>query len=455
MRAAPALGGPLGSIGAATATGAVLLAAVAAVALGPMALAVPVVLVAGILLVREPLALLNLYVWVGLYKDYSAVKASPVDVTLLLALLLIGVCGWRWAAGRVKSVPLGLAAPVVVIGLALLISLSWTPSPSYGGDKATKFLTLTALATFAPFFLVETQRDLRRFFGWTVVLAGVTAAFTIFNPPADDGRLTIGSEGNTIGISHLLCTAALILLIGALTDLIPRRGWAVLGAIALVAVGAGIGSRGPLLSLVLALVATGAVWLARVPRKVGPVLLVVVAAAALLPFVSLPQDSSQRLSKAASDPVASFRADPRYDIFGDAVRLIEHHPIVGVGAGGFQSVGSLNVPAEDYPHNMVLEVWSELGIVPLAVLLASLVTLLAGLWRGAWLNADDDSGRLLYILIAFLLFNLFETMLTGDLNENRAFWGVFGLAWLVVQHDLPPLGRSYGSAVGSSEVDRR
>jgi O-antigen ligase len=426
----------------------VLLAAVAAVAFGPMALGVPVVIVAGVILIREPMALLNLYVWVGLYKDYSAVKASPVDVTLLLALLLVGLCGWRWAAGRVRSVPLGLAAPIVVIGLALVISLNWTPSASYGGDKATKFLTLTALATFAPFFLVETQRDLRRFFWWTVALASVTAVFTVLNPPADDGRLTIGSEGNTIGISHLLCTAALILLIGALTDLISKRGWAVLGAIALVAVGAGIGSRGPLLSLVLALVATGAVWLARV-------LLVVVAAAAALPVVSLPHDSSQRLSKAASDPVASFRADPRYDIFGEAVRLIEHHPIVGVGAGGFQSVGSLNVPSEDYPHNMVLEVWSELGIVPLAVLLASLVTLLAGLWRGAWQNADDDSGRLLYILIAFLLFNLFETMLTGDLNENRAFWGVFGLAWLVVQHGVPPLGRSYGSAVGSGGVDRR
>ena len=31
----------------------------------------------------------------------------------------------------------------------------------------------------------------------------------------------------------------------------------------------------------------------------------------------------------------------------------------------------------------------------------------------------------------------FETLLTGDLNENRAFWGVFGLAWLVVQHGVP------------------
>jgi O-antigen ligase len=391
----------------------------------------------GIVLLREPMALLTLYIWVGLYKDESVVASSPVDVTLLLGLLLVVLCAYRWASGRVKSVPLGLAAPLVAVSAVLVISLAWTPSAGYGGEKALKFVTLTLLATLAPFFLVESERDVRRYFSWTVLLAMVTAAFTVVNPPADDGRLTIGSEGNTIGISHVLCTAALILLVGALTDLIAHRGWAVVGAIGLVAVAAAIGSRGPLLSLVFALLATGAVWLARVPRKLAPVLLAVVAAAAVLPFISLPQDSSQRLSRAVSDPVASFRADPRYDTFSEAVTLIGQHPLVGVGAGGFQSVGTLAVPPEDYPHNMVLEVWAELGVLPLTILLASIVTLLAGLWRGAWRHAHNSAGRLLYVLIAFLLFNLFETLLTGDLNENRAFWGVFGLAWLVVQHGVP------------------
>jgi O-antigen ligase len=437
LRGPAVMGGALGPAGATLATGAVAVSAAAAVAFGPLALGLPVALATGVVLLREPMALLTLYVWVGLYKDESVVASSPVDVTLLLGLLLIVLCAYRWASGRVKSVPLGLAAPLVAISAALIISLTWTPSGGYGGEKAIKFATLTLLATLAPFFLVETERDVRRYFSWTVVLAMVTAVFTVMNPPADDGRLTIGSEGNTIGISHVLCTAALILLVGALTDLVRRRGWAVVGAIALVAVAAAIGSRGPLLSLVFALLATGAVWLARVPRKLAPVLLAVLAAAAVLPFISLPQDSSQRLSRAVHDPVSSFRTDPRYDTFSEAVTLIEHHPIVGVGAGGFQSVGTLAVPPEDYPHNIVLEVWAELGVVPLAILLASILTLLAGLWRGAWRHAADNAGRLLYVLIGFLLFNLFETLLTGDLNENRAFWGVFGLAWLVVQHGVP------------------
>ncbi|MGZ6679829.1 MAG: O-antigen ligase family protein [Solirubrobacteraceae bacterium] len=413
-------------------------AAAAAVTVGPAAVAIPLAIAAGVFLVREPFALLALYLWIGLFKEQSIVRAFPVDVTLALGLLLAGVCFFRWASGRARSVPFGLAAPVAAVGLVLVVSLAWTPSAAYGGEKALKFLTLTLLATLAPFFLVERERDVRRYFSWTVVMAAVTALATLANPPASDGRLTLGSEGNTIGISHLLCTAALILLVAALTDLVPSPRLAVAGSVALIAVAAAIGSRGPLLSLVFTLVVCGAVWLARVPRKILPVLLVVALGAALLPFLSLPQDSAQRLTGAATNPIGTAHNDPRYVIFGQAVSLIEHHPVLGVGAGGFQSVGRLSHPAENYPHNMFLEVWSELGLAVVVVVAVSVIAVLTGLWRGAWNLTDSRSSGLLYVLIAFFVFNLFEAQLTGDLNGNRAYWAIFGLAWLVVQDGLPP-----------------
>ena len=85
-----------------------------------------------------------------------------------------------------------------------------------------RFATLTTLAALAPFFLVEDERDLRRLLAWTLAIAGFAAVLTLANPPATADRLTIGMEGNTIGVSQLLCTGALILLIGTLTDLYPR-----------------------------------------------------------------------------------------------------------------------------------------------------------------------------------------------------------------------------------------
>ena len=69
------MGGTLGPVGATLAAGAVAVSAAAAVALGPLALALPVAAVAGVALLREPMALLTLYVWVGLYKDQSVVAS--------------------------------------------------------------------------------------------------------------------------------------------------------------------------------------------------------------------------------------------------------------------------------------------------------------------------------------------------------------------------------------------
>jgi O-antigen ligase len=418
--------------------GAAAVAAGCAITVGPAALALPLALALTLFLVREPLALLTLYVYVGLFKEQAVVATLPVDATLALGLLLSGVCFARWAAGRARPIPLGLAAPLVVLVVLLFASLAWTPSPGYGGEKALKFATLTMLAALAPFFLIEDERDLRRLFAWTVALAAFAAALTLASPPAEDDRLTIGIEGNTIGLSLLLCTAALILLVGTLTDLFRVRALAVGSSAALIGVAAAIGSRGPLLCLALALMVTGVVFLARVPRRTVPVMLVVVAGVALLPFISLPEGSAERLGQAARHPVTALQDDPRYTTFGQAVDLIEQRPLVGIGAGGFQSVGTLADPPEDYPHNMFLEVWSELGLGAFIVLAASVIAVLAGLWHAAWRLPPGTGFQLLYVLNGVFLFNLFSAQLTGDLIQNRTYWGAFGLAWLIVRGDLLP-----------------
>ncbi|HET9739324.1 MAG TPA: O-antigen ligase family protein [Solirubrobacteraceae bacterium] len=412
------------------------LAAGAAVAIGTAALAIPLALAACVFLVRERLALLTLFLYVGLFKEQAVVEAFPLDVTLGLGLLLAGVCFVRWASRRAHSIPIGLAAPVTLIGLMLVISLSWTPSPDYGSDKAARFLTLTVLATVAPFFLIDGERDVRRFLAWLVAVAVVAGAITLVNPPAEGDRLTIGSAGNTIGVSQLLCTAAVILLVGALTDWVRPRGWAVVVGLGLIGIAAAVGSRGPILGLVLALAATGALWLARVPRKVLPVLVVVVLGVALLPFVSLPETSAERLGGAVRDPVGVLQSNARYTTFGQAIELIEDDPLAGIGAGGFQSVGALAYPPEDYPHNLFLEVWSELGLAAVLVLIASIVAVLAEIWRGAWRASPGPEGRLRYVISAVVVFTLLAAQVSGDVNENRAFWTSFGLAWLIVQYGV-------------------
>jgi O-antigen/teichoic acid export membrane protein len=400
-------------------------AAAATVALGPKALAIPLAAVVVLFLLRQPLALLNLYLVVGLFKDQAVVKSLPVDATLLLGMLVALACGWRLLSGRVRRVPYGFALTITVVSLSLVASLAWTDAGSYGTTKATTFLTVTMLAIGAPFFLIESWDDIRRFFRWTVVVAVPVAILGITNPSTDSGRL---AGDNTIGTSRMLCIGALILLLGALA----RPRWRIPStalAAGFIATAAAVGSRGPVLSLVLALAVVLVAWLARVPRKVAPVLVIAALSLAVVPFVSLPKTSSERISSAARDPVAAFRSDDRYFLVQQAWGLIKHHPILGGGVGSF----SIENPVSKWPHNFFIEIWAELGLGALLVVAGAIVLALVGLFRLAWRLPEDGHDReLVYVLLGVFFFNLLAVQVSGNINDNRDFWGMLAIAWLVI-----------------------
>jgi O-antigen ligase len=402
-----------------------VVAAAAAVMAGPIAVAIPVAVAAVAFLLREPLALLALYLAIGLFKGEAVVKSLPVDATLALGLLLALVCGVRLVTGRVRPVPYVFALTIAVVALSLAVSLTWTSAPAYGREKVTTFLTVTMLAIGAPFFLFERWEDLRRFFTWIIVVALPVAILALTHPSRDTGRL---AGDTTIGTSRLLCTGALILLLGALGHSRWRLPAAALAA-GFVAIAAAVGSRGPIVSLALALAVTLAAWLLRAPRNIAPVLAITAVSIAVVPFVSLPASSSERLSEAARDPVATFRQNDRYVLAQQAFHLIDRDPIRGGGAGAF----STSNPSAKWPHNLFLELWAELGLATMLVVVAAVVAALAGLFRLAWrLPAQGSEQELVYILLAVFVFNLLAVQVSGNINDNRDFWGMLAIASLVV-----------------------
>jgi O-antigen ligase len=404
-------------------------AAAAAVTGGARALALPLALALVAFALREPIALLALFLVIGLFKDEAVVRALPVDATLAAGVLLALVCGVRLVTGRIRAVPLGLSLAISVVCLSLVASLAWTSAPTYGEEKVTTFLTLTLLAIGAPFFIFEQWDDVRRFFAWTVVIATPVAILAISNPAQDTGRL---AGDNTIGTSRLLCMAALIVLLGALGSARWRAPRVVL-AVGFVAIAAAVGSRGPILSFALALAVTLAAWLLRAPRRVAPVLVVAAVSVAVVPFVSLPATSSERLAEAARDPIAAFRENDRHFLAQQAIDLIERAPLRGAGVGAFSTVN----PTVEWPHNLFLELWAELGLAAVLAVAAAIAAVLAGLFRTAWrLPERMPEHQLAYALLAVFVFNLLAVQVSGNINHNRVFWGTLALASLVAAGGL-------------------
>jgi O-antigen ligase len=404
-------------------------AAAATVAVGPIALAIPVLIAFVAFCLREPTALLALYLEIGLFKAQPVVSSLPVDATLALGLLVALVCGVRLVTGRVNTIPYGFALTIAVVSLTLVASLFWTTARGYGTEKTTTYLTVTMLAIGAPFFIFERWEDLRRFFMWTVVIAIPVAVLALTNPSTDTGRL---AGDNTIGTSRLLCVASLVLLLGALGRT-QRRLPSVALAATFIAVAAAVGSRGPIVSFALALAVTLTAWLLRVPRKAAPVLAIAAVCVAVVPFVSLPATSSERISQAARDPLAAFREDDRSFLVKQALQIVDEHPIRGGGVGAFSTVN----PSAKWPHNMFLELWAELGLLALVVVAVASGAALVGLFRLAWLAPQYAIRQdLVYILLAVFTFNLMAVQVSGNINDNRDFWGVLAIASLVVAGGL-------------------
>jgi O-antigen ligase len=88
------------------------------------------------------------------------------------------------------------------------------------------------------------------------------------------------------------------------------------------------------------------------------------------------------------------------------------HPILGIGWGDFANVNSGN-----YPHNALLEVASELGLV-------GIVTFAAMLLVGALRTWRRRSTREVRVLAAVAAVALVGQQFSSDLT-NRSFWIAF------------------------------
>jgi O-antigen ligase len=94
-------------------------------------------------------------------------------------------------------------------------------------------------------------------------------------------------------------------------------------------------------------------------------------------------------------------------------------------------------PVIKWPHNLFLELWAELGIAALVVVAGAVLTVLVGLFRLAWrLPEHGREQQLVYVLLAMFFFNLLAVQVSGNINDNRDFWGILAISWLVLGRGL-------------------
>jgi O-antigen ligase len=337
---------------------------------------------------------------------------------------------------RSSNVP-ARAVSVVSIGFLFTayatFTLFFSPSVIWGTQKAILLwvLDFTSLAFAA--LVVGRSRD--RVVRLVVLIAAIGCAFagillptalSSSNPPPS----LFGAE--YLLLSHWMGYGALgalayTLLVGR--GLARRAGGTIVFTV-VVLVMLTTGGRGPLLGLAgstLVLLLGLAPSLARRKSKASANFvrwsaLIVVTLLFVTQLVgSRPLVTIERLDVLLT-PTRGASAQARIVLAEDSIRLWETRPEFGVGLGGFPVLAGLG-DRREYPHDLVLELLVETGLVGLLLFGMVLVTAIRSLGRLHTLRRDP----LRMALLALFVYSFTNALFSGDLVDNRGLLAFAGL----------------------------
>src|SRR6516165_9060530 len=357
-------------------------------------------------LIRFSEIALALFFLIGLVKGDARLASSPVDLTILVgSVVLVGVAYRLYIKRQVLRLP-----PEYFFYLPLLamMSLSLAYTPDFGGglEKSLRFVCLTSIGIVAPFALFDHESKIRRFF-LAMAIGGLLLAINSLTMLGGEERMVSPSGLNTeLGAASAV---ALIVLWGGLFPRWPLRVrilfYPILGVLGVALIGSG--GRFANVSAVICL-AIGT-FLCR--KLFTDVLIVGGLGLLALPLIWIPQASFDYLRSLAHPSQAM---GTRNDLMWLGVRMFSEHPLFGVGVQGFRYL-SPNPLTYNYPHNLIL----ALGFCSFREILMQL-------------SAPLLRRNTLVITVFLLLIYVFlDAMVSGDINDLRFMWFVFGLPFVL------------------------
>jgi O-antigen ligase len=348
--------------------------------------------------------------------------------------LFLVVRGRTRLHGELLRSPLVLAT--LAIGVLLVVRLPGSSDPGYAHSKIVLYVLNDAVMLLAGVLLARYRKDIELFLVLMLVLDALSGLLILAGvghdatSPAD--RVTfVGENVIALGIQ-----GARGLMVATYLALEGTRRWMrtlALALLPLVAVALfASGSRGPVIGgvigelVVLALLLRG---------HAGAVRLLALATAAIVTAVAVaqfvPQQALARSTSILTGDHSGYSSNGRSQLWQGALTAFSDHPLLGIGTGSFVTVAEeVACPGPgcgvQYPHNMLLELAAELGILGLAFGLIFLGASSARVVRAVAAGARSHPES---IVVAALFSGSFVTaMLTGDISGNGNLWLAAGLA---------------------------
>ena len=398
-------------------------------------------------------AALLLFLFAGIYKIDPRLAWFPVDLTLfffVLSLALGAVIVLREGFFLAGFAVVAVAA--VFVGWVALTQ-TWTPGMDYANEKLAKLATLTFWSLVATTTIVASRPERTRRFMLLLLVFGTVATLDALYQYATSPRAfssTFRLE-NYLVQARLFGAAALVALgFWMRAHPLSSRGLALLIAFGVCCLGILItGGRGPTLAVAAATLiplALGTQFIGKrlfVRKSVVAVGVIVVVSSIVVAELVIPSGGSfrtvQRFNDLFTEIGGGFSASQRLRNWREALLFWFQQPVIGHGNGSWPII-RFGVDTKRYPHNLVLEVLTEYGIVGLVLL--GLV-ILAACHRITAARLRDEPALMCAAMLAVSEF--INALTSNDITENRVFFAMLGLL------AIPPAPvRPHGCTEGGS-----
>lgn len=317
----------------------------------------------------------------------------------------------------------------IAIGLILIIGIPYSANKLYGIKKTVFYFAYNMPIFSVAILMKKDYKSIERLLlllvliGFIVAVLSYYAAqsniffkFVRFRLSENVGPLYVG---RTLGIS---CVAALFFIVRLKNYLMKLIFILIL--FVLISPIIWSGSRAPVLGLMISFLLFYLFQPSQsMFRKISVTFLSI--GIAILYFV---QSASQVAARLATPIGAEASAAFRIFAWFKAVQDFISSPILGIGTGSFILITPY-IPLT-YPHNLLLELASENGIIGLALIIAFLyIAIRTGLKS---INYYHRNTRLLetqlsVVVMSIFSFTLWNSMFSGDIYANAIVWWPIGL----------------------------
>jgi O-antigen ligase len=366
-----------------------------------------------------------LFLFSGVYKTADMLSWIPVDPIIIFAAITIIS---SLIVLRQQDYILDLNSAYVCFVFVLFSTYAavtglWSPSVDYFASKTLRLLGVTSIAIVVPALVITSsrQRVIRAGF-FTVVLSLITAFEAIrlefttsLSPPLPFNSVYILS-GRLVGFGMVILLFYLLV-----AEQRPAR-------IVIVSLCVGIlflslmllGARGPLIATIIS--SSFMIFILYYNKAIRKVRLVYLLFISIvlggLAMIGIGSRAINRLQLLAEGGGSSLEG--RLSLYQWTVQNLEFPSILfGYGLGSFGPLRFSN-DAQLYPHNILLEILFETGLIGVILFIVLLLVASKGVLR----KIEGHQEQL--IIPALFIYMLLNAFVSGDINGNRFLFAMVG-----------------------------